>query len=117
MIYKINNIEMPSNSKMEVGMSDLDNKEGTGRTESGYAFRDRLRVGVRQLTVEYVMLTDSEIATVLDALDAEFFPVEYKDPQHGVITKTFYVGDRTAPLEVLIDGVAGWNLKFDLVEQ
>lgn len=117
MIYKINNIDVPSNSKLEVSMSDLDNKDGTGRTESGYAFRDRLRIGVRHLSVEYTMLTDAEIQKVLNAIDAEFFPVEYKDPQHGKITKTFYVGDRVAPLEVFIDGVAGWNLKFELVEQ
>lgn len=117
MIYKINNVNVPSNSSLRVNISDLDNKNGTGRTESGYAFRDRIRSGVRQLEVGYTMLDDDEIATVLNATSPEFFEVDYVDPWKGRITKTFYVGDRTAPLEVFIDGFVGWSLSFTLVEQ
>lgn len=117
MIYTINGINMPPNSKTEINMSDLDNTGGTGRTEAGYAFRDRLRAGVRQINVGYEMLTDEEIATVLNAIESEFFSVKYKDPQYGTITKTFYVGDRTSPLEFLINGIGYWSLSFTLVEK
>lgn len=117
MIYQINRQDMPSNSQIKVGLSDLDNSNGTGRTESGYAFRDRIRKGVRQLEVSYTMLTDDEIATLLNALEEEFFIVKYKDPQYGITEKTFYVSDRSAPMEYMIENTSYWELTFSLIEQ
>lgn len=117
MIYQINGINVPSNNKTRVILSDLDKKEGTGRTESGIAFRDRIRSGIRQLEVDYTMLTDEQISLVLEALEPEFFVVKYKDPRLGITEKTFYVSDRTAPLEVFVDGISGWDLSFSLIEQ
>lgn len=117
MIYQINGQDVPSNNHTQVIMSDLDKADGTGRTESGIAFRDRIRSGVRQLDVTYTMLTDAEIALVLEAVEPEFFVVKYKDPRLGITEKTFYVSDRTAPLEVFVDGFSGWDLSFSLIEQ
>ena len=117
MIYQIDGKDMPSNNHTQVVLSDLDKSEGTGRTESGIAFRDRIRSGVRQLNVKYTMLSDEEIAKVLEAIEPEFFLVKYKDPRLGIVEKTFYTSDRTAPLEVFIDGFSGWDLSFSLIEQ
>ena len=41
-----------------------------------------------------------EISTLLIAVSSVFFTVTFPDPQQGTVTKTMYVGDRTAPAYV-----------------
>ena len=72
----------------------------------------------RKLNLEWGPLSQSEIAPILNAVSGVFFTVTFPDPQLGIITKTMYVGDRTAPAYQYIDEEVKWSgLKLNLIEK
>lgn len=79
----------------------------------------RDRIGVkRKIALEWPPLTQSEISMLLTAVSSVFFTVTFPDPQQGVVTKTMYVGDRTAPVYQYINGEVKWNgLKMNFIEK
>lgn len=117
MIYKINGTSVPSNSRTQVVIQDLDKSDGTGRTEDGTAFRDCLRRGVRTINFEFTMLKQSQLKTILDLMDSDFFEVEYLDPRDGQTTRTFYVSDRNTELLHNLGSETYWSLSGSFVEQ
>lgn len=80
--------------------------------------RDRVAVK-RKLECRWGALTTSEISTLLKAVKDTFFTVTYLDAYEGKdVTKTFYVGDRTAPVYSLNKGLVTWQgLSMDFVER
>ena len=86
---------------------DLDS-EDSFRSLSGEMQRDRVAVKVK-LECRWNGLTASEMSVILQAMDAVFFDINYFDPYSGgYTTKTFYVGDRSAP----VYSVAGGKVIF-----
>ena len=86
---------------------DLDS-EDSFRSLSGEMQRDRVAVKVK-LECRWNGLTASEMSVILQAMDAVFFDINYFDPYSGgYTTKTFYVGDRSAP----VYSIAGGNVIF-----
>lgn len=95
-MLKINGVAMASPSEFKVDISDLDGE--SGRNAKGYLIRDRVAVK-RKLECAWPPLKDGEISRLLQAVKGVFFQVEYPDPMTGSRqTKTFYVGDRSAPM-------------------
>lgn len=117
MMIKINGVDIKTPSKFEATISDVDGE--TTRNALGTLFRDRIGVK-RKLQLEFPPLTQSEISTILTAVSDVFFTVTYPDPMSGVITKTFYVGDRSIPMYVYGNGTTQllWEgLKMNFIEQ
>ena len=82
---------------------DLDS-EDSFRSLSGEMQRDRVAVKVK-LECRWNGLTASEMSVILQAMDAVFFDINYFDPfTGGYTTKTFYVGDRSAPVYSIANG-------------
>ena len=81
---------------------DLDS-EDSFRSLSGEMQRDRVAVKVK-LECRWNGLTATEIKLILDAMQDVFFPITYYDPLEGYTTKTFYVGDRSAPIYSMAGG-------------
>lgn len=95
-MLKINGVAMASPSEFKVDISDLDGE--TGRNAKGNLIRDRVAVK-RKLECAWAPLKDNEISKLLQAVQSSFFQVEYPDPMTGNNQiKTFYVGDRSAPM-------------------
>ena len=123
---KLNGVSVaaPAPDGFKVTLSDLDSEEGTGRADDGTAFRDYIASKV-QLDVSWNALKTSEISTILKAVKGGgFFPVTYPDPEEGaIVTKDFYVADRTAANYSLENGTTDltsgiWTgLSFQLIEQ
>ena len=117
-------VAAPAPDGFKVTVSDLDSESGTGRADDGTAFRDYIATKV-QLDISWNALKTPEISKILKAVDGGgFFPVTYPDPKEGVVvTKTFYVADRTAANYSLPDGTSSitggiWTgLSFQLIEQ
>lgn len=117
-------VAAPAPDGFKVTVSDLDSESGTGRADDGSAFRDFITTKV-QLDISWNALKTSEISVILKAVDGGgFFPVTYPDPKEGaVVTKTFYVSDRTAASYSLRHGATDilegvWTgLQFTLIEQ
>ena len=78
-------------------------------------YRDRAKMGDRGL----MRVPFNEISVLLKAVKDEFFTVSFPDPQEGkVITKTMYVGSRTAPVYTWHKGVPQWtSLSMNFIER
>lgn len=95
-MLKINGVAIATPKTFKVNIYDIDGE--TYRNTRGDLIRDRITTK-RKLECEWPPLTMTQISTLLKAVEDEFFQVEYPDPYEGAfITKTFYVGDRTAPM-------------------
>nr|WP_306792868.1 DUF6711 family protein [Collinsella urealyticum] len=74
----------------------------------------------RKLKVAWRMLTATQTGAILRAFNPEYLSVRYWDAMDAQMeTRTFYVGDRTAPLKwfQILDGTRYEELSFDLIER
>ena len=116
-MLKINGVQIATPKTFKVDISDLDGE--AGRNARGNLIRDRVAVK-RKLECEWPPLKNNEISAILQAVKNEFFQVTYPDPMTGNNqTKTFYVGDRSAPaLYQDSNGQMLWQgLSMNLIER
>ena len=99
----INGRDVKQPAEVTYNRYDLDS-EDSFRSLSGEMQRDRVAVKVK-LDCRWNGLTAQEMSTILQAMDAVFFDINYFDPYSGgYTTKTFYVGDRSAPVYSIANG-------------
>lgn len=114
-MLKINGVVIATPKSFELSISDLDGE--SNRNANGQMIRDRIAIK-RKINLEWPPLNQSEISTLLNAVSSVFFTVEFPDPQLGIVTKTMYVGDRTAPAYQYTNGEAKWSgLKMNFIEK
>ncbi len=114
-MLKVNGVAIATPSNYEVTIQDLDGE--SNRNASGNMIRDRIAVK-RKINLEWPPLSQGEISKLLNAVSSVFFTVTFPDPQQGMITKTMYVGDRTAPAYMYINGEVKWSgLKMNFIEK
>lgn len=118
-MLKINGTLIKSPKVFQADIYDLDS-ENTQRNTLGEMLRDRIAVK-RKLICEWPPLTMAEISPILSAVKDVYFEVAYPDPVTGnkQETKTFYVGDRSAPLLLVRQNGEYWweGLKMNFVEK
>ena len=110
---------LPNPQELSVSVQDVDYE--SGRNQSGYMFRDRVRGGasaVRKVEVKFPPLTMSQVSTVLQAVNGASMKVCYPDPYTGAYREgTFYVGDRKAPLYSKVGSAYMWtDVAFNFIE-
>lgn len=116
-MISINGVQIATPNTYEVTVSDLDGE--TNRNANGDLIRDRIAVK-RKINLEWPPLSQSAISTLLNAISSVFFTVTFPDPQLGVINKTMYVGDRTAPAYMYdeVTKEVKWSgLKMNFIEK
>lgn len=114
-MIKINGVAIATPKTFEVIISDYDSN--SERNASGQLIRDRIAVK-RKINLEWAPLTQDQSSILLQAVNDVFFTVEFPDPQLGIISRTMYVGDRTAPAYAIVDGQAKWSgIKMNFVER
>ena len=116
-MININGVVIATPKTFEVEIADIDGE--TNRNVKGDLTRDRIAVK-RKLNLEWPPLTQSEISILLKSVSSVFFTVTFPDPELGIITKTMYVGDRTAPAyfyDEKIQEVKWSGLKMNFVEK
>lgn len=119
MLLRINNEDLPAYpADFTVTILDLDNADTSVRTADGNLHRDRITVK-RQIEMTFNALPQEQIAAILQAVGNTFFEFTYPDPMDGgQATRTFYVGNRPAPMAVERNGVIWWSgLKLTLTER
>ena len=106
---------IPTPSKYEYKLSDVSAADA-GRTEDAKMHKMRIAQKVH-LELEWQYMTTAQAATILTAFNPEYISVQYLDPKAGgYATKTFYVGDRSAPAYNTRLGL--WeNISFNIIEQ
>ena len=100
----------------QVVYQDIDGE--TYRDASGQLHRDRLATKIK-LKCSWGVLDPIQTSQLLNAVQDQFFDVNYPDPKLGdYTTKTCYVGDRTSPILFKKDDKIYWkDISFDLTEQ
>lgn len=94
---KINGTDVKEPASLQFGLQDIDSSNA-GRNLDGDMLRDRI-AKKRKISCVWNGLTDSEISTLLTAMEDESFSLTYPDALLGTSrTMTVYVGDRTAPV-------------------
>ena len=114
-IGAVNGAEVPCPSAYEYKLSDVSAADA-GRTEDGKMHKMRIAQKVH-LELSWSYVTTSDASTILNAFNPEYVSVNYLDPKaNAYVTKTFYVGDRSAPSYSTRLGL--WtNLSFNIIEQ
>lgn len=102
-------------SAYQWSLSDLSDS-AAGRTEDTIMHKNRIGQK-RKLSLEWKNLTTEECSAILKAFNPEYIKVCFLDAFDGdYMTKTFYVGDRSAPLYNSKMGI--WNnVSFSITEQ
>ena len=101
--FKINGHDVPQPAEVTYQRYDLDSEESF-RSLSGEMQRDRVAVKVK-LDCRWNALTTSQMSKLLSEMQDVFFPITYWDPlENNHVTKTFYVGDRSAPVYSMVAG-------------
>lgn len=104
----INGVSVKPPRDFAVGLNTIDS-DTSGRNAKGKMKRDIIDQKVK-LELKWGPLSDTEISTILKSVKGKFFTVNYPDPEEGKqLTKSFYVGDRTAP-------AYSWNEKFKSIK-
>lgn len=94
-MIKINGNTIQAPSTLQVDLSTIDGE--TTRNAKGEMIRDVICTK-RKLNLEWKHVPATELSKILNLIDTPFFNVEYPDPQSGgLVTRTFYVGDRNLP--------------------
>ena len=118
-ILKVNGASLPDPQSISFGIQDLDAEEGTGRSATGKMFRDRVAVK-RTLNIVWTPMNIEDMRFILRAVSDEFFQCQFIDPEDGTVTKTMYVGNRTAPLLMKDRDTGEWiwqSLSANFIEQ
>lgn len=115
-MISINGVAIATPKSFQASISDIDGE--SNRNANGELLRDRIATK-RKLELEWGPLSDTEISTILKAVKDVFFECTFPDPQEGkILTKTMYVGDRTAPMYTYINNEAKWtSLKMNFIEK
>ncbi|MBF0779799.1 MULTISPECIES: DUF6711 family protein [unclassified Granulicatella] len=111
----INGVTVVTPKTFQVSISDIDGE--SSRNARGQIIRDRVAIK-RKIECEWGMLTQFEIQQILAAVINEFVTVQYPDPQLGMVTKTFYVEERSSPAYSWNNHLKPWSgLKMSLIER
>lgn len=104
MDFLISGSKVATRKELSVSIQTLDSGS-SGRNANGDMVRDILGKKTK-LDLKWGPLDTAKVSLILRLIDSPFFSVRYLDPQEGgLITKTFYCGDRSIP-------VYSWNEKF-----
>ena len=104
---------------LEYQLSDIDDPD-TGRMMNGLMRRGKISDKDKWKLRFRSDLTTAEISTILTAVTHQYVTATYLSPRtNTVITRTLYVGDRTAAHCIQrADGKALWkDLAFSLIER
>lgn len=122
MTFTVNNVNLLpyiAYQGLEYQLSDIDDPD-TGRTMDGTMRRGKVADKDKWKLKFRSDLTTAEVSTILTAVTHQYVTATYLSPRtNTVVTKTLYVGDRTAAHYILReDGTVLWkNLAFSLIER
>lgn len=95
-MLEINGVEIVAPKIFKVDIHDIDGE--STRNAKGDLIRDRISTKTK-LICEWPPLELEEISILLKSVKDIYFTVKYPDPMEGkFVSKTFYVGDRSAPM-------------------
>lgn len=115
-LIKINGSFIPNPASLTWGLQDISDPNA-GRDINGTMHPNKI-TQKRKLQLEWKAVSFATAAEVLQAVNHKTFDVTYMDAmENRPLTKTFYVGDRSAPVYSYAIGQQWYsNITFDLIE-
>lgn len=115
-LIKINGRYIPDPSSLQWGLQSV-SRSDAGRDQKG-KMHVELQTRKRKLELSWSGIGFAETAEVLQAVNDETFRVTYLDALTNTTqTRTFYVGDRSAPVHSYSDGQRWYTtLSFNIIE-
>lgn len=116
-MIRVNGVRVKTPSSFTWGLQDV-SAEDAGRTQDAIMHKNMI-AQKRKISLAWNNPTPEEAHTILRAFNAEYFRMKYYDPlAGGEITKTFYAGDRTAPVKIWTAGNKRYEqISFDIIER
>ena len=118
-MLKIDGVAVKDPSVMTWGVSDLSSDESGRNTNDGRMTKDIIALK-RTLNCTWHELTRSEISQILKLVSGKpYVNVTYHDAENNrEETREFYVGDRTAPVQIWIVRQKRYaSLSFNFIER
>lgn len=113
----VDGVKVKTPSAATWGLQDVSASDA-GRTQDAIMHKNRIAQKVTW-SFEWWNTTDLDTASILQAFNPEYISLRYHDPmQNTYVTKTFYVGDRTAPVKrYAVGGSVYTQIAFDVIER
>lgn len=104
----------PSPTEYSLEVQDIDSPD-SGRGESGYMVRERVREGIYKLSLSFTNLSSDDVLAIKQAISPESIRVTLFDGDP--VTKQMYVGNRTLKLKSVDEqSNCFWDMSFSLTE-
>ena len=119
--YKINGEVIPSPliDGFAPTATDLDDADGTGLNEAGYAVRKKIRTARRQIPIQWDMLTPAQINKIKTLTDGDWFNLEYFDVfDNNIKTISLYRDTLKSQLKAVVSETESyWSLDCTFTER
>ena len=115
----VDGVEMPAPDTFNWGLQDVSSAD-SGRTNDPDATMHKNRITQkRKISLAWRDPDGPTTARILQAFNPEYVSVRYLDAlENEYQTRTFYVGDRSAPLrQVTVNGGTYTTVSFDIIER
>lgn len=113
-LIKIGNYTPPTPTKYALDIQDIDSAD-TGRGETGYMARERVREGIYKATLGFTNITSDEVLLMKEALSPESIQVTLFDGTN--VTVSMFSGNRSLTLKSVDDDAnCFWDMSFSLTE-
>lgn len=113
-LVKFGSYAPPAPTKYSLDIQDIDSEE-TGRGETGYMSRERVREGVYKLSLGFTNITSADVLAIKRAISPEEINVELFDGE--TVSAKMYAGNRTLDLKSIDDQAnCSWDMSFSLTE-
>ena len=112
----VNGVGMPCPAYFTWGLQDISASE-SGRTDDTVMHKNRVGQK-RKIGLQWNVKNRATTAQILQAFNPEYISVTYPDAMSGTDeTRTFYVGDRSAPVKYWWVGKQLYeSISFDIIE-
>lgn len=116
-MIKVDNVRIKTPSSFQWSLQDISASDA-GRTQDTLMHKNRVGKK-RKIALSWNGLSPEEMNAILEAFDPEYFEVQYYDPLDGeVTTRTFYAGDKSAPVKLwTVNNKRYEQLSFDIIER
>lgn len=117
-IIYIEGTKMPSPTKYNLKLADIDSSN-SGRGDTGYLTRERVRADVSSIDIGWEFLTTTELNLIKTNIASSSFTVKFfvgGKAGNGYKEANMYAGDRSIELVGFEDGSERWNISFSLTE-
>lgn len=113
----VDGVEVKTPSTFSWGLQDVSDS-ASGRTQDALMHKNRISQK-RKISLVWNHPTPAEASAILKAFNSEYVSVRYPDAMSGMDeTRTFYVGDRTAPMKIwTINNKRYSQVSFDIIER